>query len=339
MSSDNVFVLLEAKEHMISDDTKKAKFLLLLSCLMTVAFCIFHDNTISSLFGIIKIGNSDIKVSTILPVSIIVVMYHAFIYKVYYCESIHKWENKTKNKENNKENSQNKDSDYKLAVFGLNSAIDSFDRVCNKVTEFKFIPPSSTLEEEIKALEESFSKADKTIIELDNISSIEDIINMLDEVSNLHEELKGIPVTGNEVVLSNQYREYNRTLNDARNKLAYYKLKMESVIQTDTVCENYQQIKNLIGQMQSTYKTAEDQFIIEQTKREKILEKEINNINREISNTRDILQKKCVNEKLNTFVFKYIPIIVFLITAWFSCRVINNNFDYIVQTWKSLLGC
>ncbi|WP_330959036.1 hypothetical protein [Photobacterium sp. 53610] len=158
MSSDNIFVLLEAKEHMISEDTKKTKFVFLFSCVVTIALCIFHKAEIHTLFGMIRLSpESKIPLIVLVIPSFIISLYQFFLYNHYYEESIENWKNKKNNSTKDK-NGNDKESDYKVISFSFNEIIKEFNHLTSEIDSPPPTSPTKKIEDDIEKLNNEVSE-------------------------------------------------------------------------------------------------------------------------------------------------------------------------------------
>ncbi|MFS1881264.1 hypothetical protein [Vibrio splendidus] len=358
MSKDNIFVLLEAKEHMISDDTKKTKFIFLFSCLVTVSFCFLHKSELQSLFGLIRFTkDTSIPVLSLVIPAFLVSIYQYLLYFHYYNESLNSWNNK-KNNERKDENGDHKKSNYDVAFYSFNEVIDEFNQYSNRLCAFEFVPPSKKYESDLSELAQAFSEV-KTFSQgvetklFPKQTEFEPYHNKWNpyDITNFTSKCEHI-VNRYELILRElasptDYKMTPEYLTDLKNDIkelgglvSKFDAELKLIYQAQCITSHYNKIVEVVRKINSDFYTQLDNFIIEQEARERILKEDIKEITNKRHDAISSIKEKCVNEKRNKLIFNYIPNIVFLLTICISVYTIflGDNYSIVVNTYKEWLS-
>ncbi len=88
-------VYIEAGDHLITDETRRHKLALMITCSFVLMISYYHNAQVSTLFGVIKFSDGDeISVLNLIPFAFLVMLYHAYIYAYHLSQAKKAWVNK-----------------------------------------------------------------------------------------------------------------------------------------------------------------------------------------------------------------------------------------------------
>lgn len=352
MSSDNVFVLLEAKEHMISEDTKKTKFTFLFSCMVTIALCLFQDAELYSLFGIIRVKEG-IQVFTIIPIAMLITAYQASLYRHYYKESINAWVNKTiKNEKVEKDGLKDTHICHIFKTFNdLSIKVDKYSE--SILSNSSYSSPLYIETEKIeslfsfvKDLDSSVDKANRSFLEQRLRSDpnleycgLEKIKNELKGANNMLCAFKNVLdkacTTSNLEEVSRLYIKA-RCLNNIRTNLEFDYISIEKAEKIQLAYNELVSILEHLSRLESICQEKFESYRSEQIEKELKLGELLPEIIEQRDEAIQLMKSTMVNEKANKLLFKWLPSCVFVVTIFTSTVVLWGNRENLILSLKSL---
>ncbi|MEZ8372778.1 hypothetical protein AB6C91_00560 [Vibrio cyclitrophicus] len=346
MSKDNVFVLLEAKEHMISEDTKKTKFVFLFSCMITVSLCLFHKAEMMALFGLIRLNpESKIPLITLIIPSLIISSYQFWLYRHYYEESINQWKSRKNNAKNDSQGND-KESKFKKSFDAFNEITGQFNQLANQANSTPPLSPIEQFEQQTNELNREINELLNKI----NMSSGQDTTWWIERHNGYREEelrprmiqnLNEASRCFNDLSAGNRIE--HKSIGDTILFLHDFKVFVNNSYYSKTLVDEsrnlnkiFKNIQELVNSNQEKYYHLHDEFIKDQARRQNLLD----NKWKECIESRDVainhLKKLSVDEDSNRFLFGLLPFIVFFLTTMFSVSVIINNWDLLISSYKTL---
>lgn len=347
MSKDNVFILLEAKEHMISEDTKKTKFVFLFSCMVTIALCLFHKAEMMALFGLIRFSSeSKIPLITLIIPSLIISFYQFKLYIHYYEESISQWKNKKNNSNKDNDGNEKEKTIFKQSFIEFNELTDNFHSLSSQVNSMPPQSPQIQFESQISKLNNELT-AFLTIVNSNreehttwsegeyfdsNCEKLRgDMLQRIEKIERCFKDLlKG--VNDNYISNSNALTQLG-DLKTFVNNSYYSKTLIASSSQLNAFCLDTQQ---LLHCLQNKYNQLHSEFVEDHNKRRKTLNDKWNECIERREVVINYIKMNSIDENSNKLLFQWVPFIVFYSTSILSIYVTLNNLDLLISSYKSL---
>ncbi|EHR1162095.1 hypothetical protein KS876_001096 [Vibrio parahaemolyticus] len=349
MNNDNFFVLLEAKEHMISEVTKKSKFVFLFSCLVTITLCFFNKSELYSIFGLIRINDS-IPILILIPAAMVITTYHFVLYMHNYSESITAWNNKKNNckdsfeelKKQRKIETSYKTKNEMLFMSFHHLSIDLVN-LKEKYTSIEYTSPKEKFQSRLDNFANLLDSCEETLslenrffekIEFHESYHIDDKETLRKYVKIIDRALKDydpsssqktiiIPADNNEISLLRQY------FYSLKCKL-YHRLGRKDLINA------LNQSKSLLEEMQHHYIERYNDFLIQWLEKEKIINNELQSLIAQREHLNNLVKNTSFNERRNKVIFMYIPVSIYFISLAFASFVVFKNSSILIEQWKNL---
>ncbi|MCS0326266.1 hypothetical protein ND973_03825 [Vibrio diabolicus] len=306
--NDNIFVHLEAGEHMITGETKRHKLALMITCTITCAMCILNSSKVTSLFGILKI-EPDIPVLWLIPFALVITLYQAILYRYHYIEAMKEWKNKIEKKTQKRHfrhfnlisNTINCSSDkafQKQEILTINSSQGArLERLKGFINDFSDSINKAPNEDEL--LEMSYL-ASKGVSE-----DHHNLIQNLERISRELDNIDKLDLDYNDISLYN--KSIQHTISQAKNLSGLLKYNFLLINKANKINESFDALNKIIIDLESKYINNYNEYLIKHYDSHIEIKQLLNNCIQQRDKAISMMALTSFNENSTKIFYKWVP--------------------------------